>query len=217
MNAKELFLPDGGSAGIYFCEACRLTAANQEIAEQCCKPYKCKHCGAECQKYWTVCAACSAKEECEKERARFEAAEKVTEWDGWIYSEGHGNDGFAQCVEDLFESAEFEFASEIPEYVWTCEPVQFVCVSFDNIKQEIEENESAYEDFDADDLHGLAKLEKAIDAFNEANADKISYRPNLKRALLVDRTAIAKELELVCTTKSASPWTFSSSPREPLT
>ena len=46
----------------------------------------------------------------------------------------------------------------------------------------------AYEDFDFNDLNGLTELKAALDAFNAANEDKISYSPDYKRAVILTKT-----------------------------
>jgi len=195
MNAQELFIKDGKSAGVFYCPVCLFVSRSRELAEACCKPRICDKCGLEIEKH-SYCHPCHDKAERAKEQARFEAAEKLTTWDGWVFSEGHGyNEGFAASVDDLFDAV--ESPDDIPDYVWTCDPVPFVFASLDDIKQRIEESEDAYEDFDANDCEGLPELEKAIEAFNEANKGTVSYHPNYKRALLVDRQKWVKELELL--------------------
>jgi hypothetical protein len=41
MNAKELFTKEGKAAGVFYCDACRSTAASVETAERCCR---CSYC-----------------------------------------------------------------------------------------------------------------------------------------------------------------------------
>ena len=191
MDGQELYLKDGRSAGVFYCSKCRIVAREKEQADNCCVPRKCDTCGAEIGN--SYCEPCADNREIEKEKARFEAAEKVTSWDGWVFSEGLGyQEGFASSIDDLLESV--ETPDEIPEYIWTCEPTQFVRVSLDDILQRIEEDENCVEDFDARDCDGLPELGAALDAFNEANKGKISYHPNYKRALLVDRQKFISEI-----------------------
>lgn len=191
MNATELFLADQRSAGIYFCSECRHVKRTAEEANACCGPYTCSYCGVDVPRknFRTACPDCIAKNEVIKEAARFEAAKKVTDHDGWIYAEGIGyNDGFFEDVAALAEWIEGEDDPELqmPAYVWTCDAIHFAQVSIAAITEHIVDNGDAYEDFEADDLHGLDKLEAAIVEFNQANAAIVSWQPNYKQALLVD-------------------------------
>ncbi len=191
MDPLQLNLPDGRSSGVWFCSKCHRTASCHELARQCCLPYVCSVCGKEAGLYRLKCEACCQAERDAREKDRFDKAEKLTQWDGWVFSDGHGyNNGYAESVEEVLET--LENVEDIPDYVWTADAVQFVQVSIDDIKQGIEDSEQAYEDFDANNLDGLPELKKAIDAFNNANAGKIAYHVNYKRALLVDKAAIAK-------------------------
>ena len=193
MNATELFLADGRNAGIYFCAECRNVRRTVEEASGCCLPYKCTYCGTDVDRktYRTACPSCIEANQKAKEAARFEAAEKVTQWDGWLYSEAYGsNDGYFQEVEDFREwiESESDEGTEMPGYVWTCDPIRFAVISIGEITERIADGREAYEDFDVDDLHGLDALETAIEAFNAANESVVSYRPNYKRALLVNKS-----------------------------
>ena len=164
MNGQELFLSDHRSAGVFYCSKCRTIHRELESANECCSIRKCKECGSELESN-SYCRPCFERGELEKEEKRFAAAEKLTEWDGWVYSEGHGNNGFAETIEDLFDG--LEEGDDIPEYVWTCDPNHFVCVSLGDITQRIAEDGDAYEDFSADDLHGLEALKLALDALTK--------------------------------------------------
>jgi hypothetical protein len=153
--------------------------------------------------------AASRKRSEKKEAARFAAAEKVTEWEGWLYSDGiQGyndgyNDGYyagADALmdyiadntpddEELAELEEDELAEipKMPEYLWTCDEERFATASLDSIMENIADR--GYEDFDTADLKGTEELGAAIDAFNEANVGIVSYRPNYKKALILGMNA----------------------------
>lgn len=191
MNAKDLFLSDGKSAGVFYCSQCRIVHREIESAESCCRPNKCA-CGADCEKYYTLCPTCRVNQETEREAAKFSTAEKVTSWDGWVYCEGLGNEGFAQCVEELMEFAD-DPDGVLPAYVWTCDPVQFAHASVGDILRHIEEDGESYEDFDARTLDGIPELEKAIEAFNTANEKVVSHQVNYKRALIVEASLIEEQ------------------------
>ena len=193
MNATELFLADGRNAGIFFCAECRNMKRTETEAAECCAPYKCTYCGTEIPRknYRTACPDCIEAKEREKEAARFAAAEKVEAWDGWLYSDGYGNsEGFFRELCELREwiESESDEGTEMPEHVWTCDEIRFASVSIQEVTERIADSGEAYEDFDVDDLHGLDELEAALEAFNRANESVVSYRPNYKRALLVNKS-----------------------------
>ena len=178
MNATELFVKEGKSAGIYFCGQCRCVSRTQAEAEQCCKPYACDKCGKEILRYHTRCDDCHNVERARVERERFDKAEKLTEWTGWVYCEGLGfRDGFFESIAELSDE------EGLPEYVWTCTPDHFVHADVSDITERIADQ--AYEDWDPDELNGLEELRAALDKFNEANKDAISYSPDYTKAVLL--------------------------------
>jgi hypothetical protein len=182
MNAQELF-NKAGESKIWYCNKCGVTHWNQERAERCCN-WKCA-CGASLPNFHTKCDACCQAEDARKEREQFEKSEKLTEWDGWIYSEGLGHrDGYFEDVADLLEYCEEE-EIDPPSYVWVCDKIHFVNASIDTILDHI--FDQAYEDFDLDDLDGVDELKAAIEKFNSANFDKVSYEPNCKKSLLITK------------------------------
>ena len=186
MNAIELFHSDGKPANVFYCEKCRNVASYKDIAEKCCLPRICE-CGKECEdKYWTICRGCNEKKEIQKELERFNAAEKVDKFDGWVWADGLSyNEGFADSVHDIIDYCK-DNDIEIPDYVWTCKENHFCFIDLNDILQEIEEN--GYEDFcAADSCKGLDELKLAIDKFNEINRKIESYVPNYKKALIITK------------------------------
>lgn len=189
MNAYELFHKDGRTAGAFYCSKCRVIHPSNEAAEQCCAPYKCQYCGKETERnYHTCCDACRAIKDDERELERFTKSEKLTEWDGPVYSEGLGyRDGFFESVADMIEELG-DAADENDEvtpvtYVWTCRKIPFAIASLDTITERI--TEEGYEDFDPDDLNGLKELEDAIDKFNKVNNDIVKHEPDFNVSVLV--------------------------------
>jgi hypothetical protein len=186
MNAIELYHQDGRSAGVFYCAKCRLVRLTKEEAETCCEPLKCKCCGKETgRKYYLTCEPCDLANEARKEAERFEKAKKVTEWDGWVYLEGTGNDGYSQDLEDFWDSWESDHAEddEKPKYVWACKAIHFVAADESDVIDRIQDN--APEDFDPADLQGLPELRAAIEQFNEANKDVVAYTPDYSTAILL--------------------------------
>jgi hypothetical protein len=188
MNAIELFHADGLRAGGYQCEKCRTVKRTKEEADQCCAPVKCAICGAQnVRQYHCNCDACDEKRSAEREVERFAKAEKVTEWEGAIYSEGHGSNGgfFANLkdFEDWLAHEEEDDGSQPvrPEYVWTCDDKQFCHLDYDHIIENA--TQEIYDGWDAGNLSGAKELKAAIEAFNEANQDYVYWEPNMTRAV----------------------------------
>ena len=176
MNATELFHKDGRTAGVFYCEKCRMVKRTQYEAEQCCKPYKCSSCGKDCERqYYTICNECDRQREITREQERFAKAEKVTEWDGPVLY----GDTYYESIEDMIETEE----DELPDYVWTCTIEKFVEIDVDGILQRICEN--GYEDFDESSLKGIEEFEVAARKFEEANAGAVCWNPDYKKALLI--------------------------------
>lgn len=187
MNATELYLKDGKSAGIFYCEKCRCVAGSQVLAEQCCKDYLCSKCGKDVgSRSWLVCDACRAADEIAKEHERFEKAEKLTTWDGWVYLEGIGSEGFSQSLSDFYDNwaDEHDEGGELPKYVWACKVNHFVNADVSDITDRMADE--AYEDWDADTLDGLDELKAALAKFNEVNAAVCSYQPDYSKAILLN-------------------------------
>ncbi len=194
MNATELFLRDGTPANVWFCGKCHLVKVSSEQAEQCCEPYKCKYCGKESgRQYLMVCRPCEEENNLKTEAERFDKAEKVTSWDGWIFHEGTGNDGYSVSVQEFLEDWKDSAAEgdELPKYVWACKPNYFVRAQVGDIMERLADD--AYDDFDEDDLNGLDDLKAAIERFNEANKGICSYAPDYKTAVLLE--PIGRELK----------------------
>lgn len=88
MNAIELYHQDGRTARVFYCSQCHLLAKTKALADQCCVPYQCSGCGIDLprKEYRTICPKCEEQKLREREVERFAKAEKVTQWDGWLYS-----------------------------------------------------------------------------------------------------------------------------------
>ena len=164
MNAKELYLKYEKSANIWYCSDCRIVAKSKEVADNCCKRNNCEYCGILVEeKYWTAHRECIDKNIIEK-------AEKLENWDGWVFYE----DKYYTTIRDLIEELE-DIEEVIPEYVFTCKTIPFHIIKIDDLLQEIEE--ASYEGI-ADNLCGFDTLSSAINDFNEDNKDLVSYLPD---------------------------------------
>jgi hypothetical protein len=179
MQAQELFLSTGKSAGVYYCTKCKLVRKTQAEAEDCCSPYKCQQCGTETERYYTICNSCLRKKEHAEELARFEKSEKLTSFCGWIFH----NDRFYESIGDMLNDIDDDL--DIPEYVWATTECHFVQLDICNVSELACNTDSAYEDFDSSDLDGIDELKIAIDEFNKANYSHISYLVDYTKAVLV--------------------------------
>lgn len=187
MNATELFHADGKPSGVFYCSKCRRTAPSEHLATRCCEPTICA-CGIVCEDLWHVtCRQCQVKKEVEREAQRFEKAEKVTQWDGFVYCEGCGNEGYCENVSVMIEDLENNDL-EVPAYVWTCLPRRFAVIDVADIVERI--CEDGYDDFDSGDLSGLEELKAAIEVFNNANTRLVCYEPDYTKALLVTKEEV---------------------------
>jgi len=176
MNATELYLADGRHTGVYYCEQCKVTHHTKEFAEVCCNPAKCV-CGADCSQYRTKCNACIDLELKEKEKARFVAAEKVTDWNGPVFDES--TDEYYSSVCDFIEqNDDYEC-----KYLWTCFSTPVCSLDYDTIIENA--TDEAYEDFEPGCLDGDEELKAALEKFNEINKSHVSWFPNYKLAVLL--------------------------------
>lgn len=186
MNAIELYHQDGKSAGIFYCSSCRHVKRTEGEANECCTPTKCRYCGKESgRQHYLACESCDRANQAKKEEERFEKARKLTEWDGWVYLDGTGNNGYSESISDFWDNWESDHdeADEKPAYVWACKENHFAVVDISYITDRIDDD--AYEDFNTDGLKGLEELKAAIEKFNEANKDVVSYEPDYGIAILL--------------------------------
>lgn len=193
MNPIELFHRDGKSTGIFYCEKCRIVHREKARAEACCQPVKCSVCGAaNVRQYHTKCDACTEADRSNRELERFEKAEKLTTWDGPVYSDGHGsNDGYFSDLaefEDWIADGTDAYDEPVirPAYVWACTSIPFCVLDIDHIIENA--CQEAFEDWSGH-TDGYDELEAAIKIFNEANKGLISWQVDYKRAVIIPRIA----------------------------
>lgn len=156
----------------YGCGKCKLFwGGSLENAEQCCQPPLPKNCAcgklidASC---YVVCGECRAKNNSEREAARFEKAKKVTyeEYDEEIiYVDGYGSgdmigDGYWSSLDEFLDHCESEDI-EPPEYVWGVSQQKFTLDAEDIIDSALE-NQEFYEDargnISKEDMNALDKF-----------------------------------------------------------
>jgi hypothetical protein len=202
MNSQNLFLSDGKPSHVWFCEKCRVVHADEVEAAACCQPAICEVCHQPMNKpkSWRKCDKCRDREfevgQIQKEAEWFAAAEKVAEFDGWVYCDqfsGH-NEGFFESLDHLAQYC-YDESVEMPDYCWACAAIQFVVIDISDALQNIEEN--GYEDFDSDDCKGLEELKAAVTAFNEANVGIVKYQPDYERAVILPPEVVAIHAKLL--------------------
>lgn len=173
MNAQELFVKKGDefkASGVYFCGVCRRTAASESDAEKCCAPKHCEDCGIELPAkphYYTVCPECRDRHEAEREKARFEKAQKVLLAD---YKDTHIStvDNEVISLEDLWDQ----------QHDMRCNYVYGVrrdAIKLSNIDDETLYSDALADGFELSDIPGvdelLNELNRLIDEWNATTND----------------------------------------------
>ena len=163
---------------IHICVDCGGVWPNLESAEKCCAKYFCKHCNKELPKYHTICNDCRRQE-------RYEKADKITEWDGWVYLDDMGyDDGFFESVDALIEYCIVTDTS-IPKWAYTCVKERHLLDIDTALEMMVEEAFEGAFDY-------LVDREELIAFVNEWNKkqDIVSYWPNFNCAVLIEEHAI---------------------------
>jgi hypothetical protein len=165
----------------YRCSVCSQVYMDKSFADKCCAPKYCEQCGKELpyRSYYIRCETCITKN-------RFDKAEKLTEWNGWIYKDGYGdNDGYFESVDELIEWVEDQDEEDeivMPDWVFLCEEHNHTVDIDSAIEQALEE---AYEDAEFDYLDELYAFMKQ---WNDKQNLK-SYSPDYKKILLLKNDA----------------------------
>lgn len=206
MNAYHLYKPDGTETQLMACEACgtvygdRLGETSEWIAmmaDRCCTPKTCKRCGEpdgsnrrfDAYTLPDLCSACRKADDDERHVQRIERAEKLAEWDDWVWvHEVSHNEGFFESVEalvewlaDNWEDYGPEERAEWPAYAFVCKGSVFLLDLEDELYSACED----HHDGAADRLVGVKELQAAVDRFNEANAHVVTYHPDFRRVVAV--------------------------------
>lgn len=165
----------------YQCGKCNKKAYfDRQLAEDCCKPRYCEDCGKELDPKWyrTVCEPCHITR-------LFSKAEKLTEWDGWVYREGYGyNDGYFSSVDELLQYCEDE-GEDPPEWVFVCSETKHE-LDTDNILENMLDD--AYEGA-RDHLVDEKELYDFIEAWNKKQY-VTSYYPDYKKVLIIEKEGV---------------------------
>lgn len=124
----------------------------------------------------------------QRERERFEKAKKIRwdEWDGPVYCDGTGDEGYHEN-KVLFLHWWDDFGRNLappPPYVWACRSTRFAQVDYQRLLDEMAEN--CCGGYDEKMLHGRKELKAAIDNFNEANKQLVRWDVDLSTAILLE-------------------------------
>ena len=195
MDSKQLFYKEISDErntvqylpvkNVWFCMSCKKLYSVKEIADKCCKCYRCNKPldKDNPQKRYGYHEDCWWEHKAEREKERFEKAEKVTEWDGPIYCEQLDN--YYTEIEDLYNDLEcyYDEEEDVPEikYVYTCKTKTFFCDEMNMIEPICED---MYEDA-IQDLQGLKELQEAVRIFNEKNKDLETWYPDYRKVLVL--------------------------------
>lgn len=145
--------------------------------------------------YYLRCKECRDKAEREKERKKFEKAEKLAleqYSDDPVYWEGHEGglgDGYFSSVDEVLDYCEQE-GRAVPEYVWACASRDFTLDGDSIIERELEKQEM-YDDA-GDDIGDEARtrLQAYLDVWTK-EVNLHSWSPDYKRAVLLRETPMA--------------------------
>lgn len=188
MNAFELYNENGKPVGIFACGKCRMLTIGggmkntRESAEQCCQPVLCE-CGAEVAQHRTACQPCINRKDAERTAKVLADAAEVEQWDGFVYLDGYGRDGFAEDIGVLTEEINDEEPEPRPQWAFLCVPEQqTICL------------ETVIENLCADGYEEMSErldtteLESAIAKFHADNAKELQvWRPDFKRKIRIPR------------------------------
>lgn len=174
MEAKELFVADGKSAGVWYCSKCKIVKKTEAEAEGCCKPRLCRDCGCELPSdRWTVnCSKCSDAWYAKQRQDRLEKAELVDAGDQIMFMVeelcGH-DDGWFRDIDEIIDYCFDEEPGCYPEFAFCSKPEQRQ-IDISDVLERI--CEDGYEDM-GDNLSGVRELEAAIHTFNVLNEDRL--------------------------------------------
>lgn len=174
MNAKQLFLEDQTPTEFWKCGQCNTVYRDDsdgKFAKGCCT---CRTCGFEEPHkhggYTGICRACSEKRQAEHQKWLFEKAKRISDGNmGDVMFQLPGSDGEDAFFDDPHDALDSCFSDEIelPDFLWVCRLEPAVpSLSVGNIIEGI--SEEWPESMDGP-LDGEEELQKALDAFTEAN------------------------------------------------
>lgn len=186
ITAIELFHSDGRPSGIWYCSECRAVYTKQHGAQRCHGVTHCETCkvslGKRAPHYRKQCEECDRKDwrdkQVKEEFDRYTKAVKIaaSEYTG---PQVFFNDRYYETVEDAIDGCD-----EPPEYVWSAKNIGLRQANLEDLTERV--LEEAWEDAEPDDLNGIDELQKAVDAFNEANIGIAVYMVDYHEAIVLD-------------------------------
>lgn len=195
MNAYYLHKPDGTPTDLSTCGVCGKLArgaTNFDISERCCTCYDCGlPLSGDERRFANTCLyhrACDDKRRTEREAARLDKAELVSDYDGPVYADGYGGGSYGEAyfadIDEFAEAAEdaLEEGVHLPDFVHCCKSRPVAGLDLGRILES--HCEDAFEDA-FDHLNGVDELQTAVDAFNTLNAGVLSWEPDYSRKVRV--------------------------------
>jgi hypothetical protein len=180
MEAIELVSEDGKHS-IWMCSACKQLSSDRPWAEKHCYCPVCKK-PTDWRKGRLECNDCDREKSSRRDRERLEKAEKLEDWDGWVWDENRYYSDLDEYVDHLAGDREPE---DWPEWVYVADQRPFPEIDVDRVFENAFDDWD-WEEFDADkDLKGVVELRAAVDKFNEANKGCVSYMGDWTRAVRV--------------------------------
>lgn len=171
------------ATGVWYCGKCRIVHREKLFAEQCCATKYCD-CGKPLPNYYTRCFECQRIKATERTQAQIEAAEKLTDWDGWVCDpNGRGDqDGYFESLDAMIEwygdAEDDEGEMKLPEFVFTTTPIHFQVDLDSAIESALEDH---HEDA-AESLDGREEIEKLVREW-AARQSLVSYQIDYKRVI----------------------------------
>ncbi len=189
MNAFYLHKPDGTPTKFSMCGNCGQLAGpgGYNLSQTCCLCYRCglplDEIARKTRSLYHV--SCERMRRQEADQKRMDEAEEILGYDGPVYLEGVGHGSYGDCffenVQELSEHLDFHEGLG-HEFAFACKPTKFRGVDAGDIYEELASDMS--EDY-SDHFSGTEEFEKAIQAFNEANAKLISWDVDLKHKVRI--------------------------------
>lgn len=173
MQAKELFVKDGQSAGVWFCSECKIVKRTEAEAEKCCTPRECQSCGiplAKERRAYLVCERCWDCERAKKHHERLDKAQEVDPSESVMFMVEEfscHDDGWFHGLDEIIDYGFDEDPDCRPEFAF-CSKAEQRSIDLGDILERV--CEDGYEDM-GENLFDTKELQEAIDRFNERNKE----------------------------------------------
>jgi hypothetical protein len=187
MNAIELKNPEG-VAMAWACSAasCKKIYCSQVSADRCCLCSICQQ-PTDASDYTMLHKTCSDKAQSKRIEKQIAAATIVDDWDGGVFATndiGPDDGGWFHSLDALEEYCDDDPDVERPEWAFLCQPETLRKVTVDDI---VEMSCADMHEEVSDSITGDTELRAALNAFYEANKPLMSYTPDYKRVVRVQK------------------------------